>query len=108
MSVISLVVLLSLVVYRTTRFLIDDSLIDEPRWWLEDKIKGKWSSIDMPGWRAKLVELMGCPYCVSAYVAAGATALTDLYTSVPLPVWVWLASMGGAMIVWRFVETLHE
>lgn len=103
-----LIVLLSLVCYRVTRFAIDDSLIDAPRWWLEDKLKGHWSEMDRPAWRQKFLDLLGCPYCMSVWIAAGAVVITNQLISVPLPLWTWLAVCGATMVWWRLIETPHE
>ena len=56
------------------------------------------------GWRMKLYELLDCHYCMSVYVGAGAVALTDWQTSVPLPVWAWLCASAGAVVIWEWTE----
>jgi len=97
---LTLIILLSLITYRVTRFVIEDSLINAQRTWFLGKIIGK-----RPGRaRVKIHDLFLCPYCLSVWIAAGATAIADAYVSVPLPVWTWLATCGGTMMVWRFVE----
>jgi hypothetical protein len=94
------VIALSLAVYRITRFVIDDTLIEEPRDWLRKKlVEGKSTTV-----RTKILDLMECPYCVSVWVAAGAVLLASWTWTVPEPFWSWLAVCGGAMIVWRIVE----
>lgn len=50
----------------------------------------------VPGW---LAELLGCPWCVSAYVSGALTALTDVTVGVPAP---WLTA--GA--VWAVAAVL--
>lgn len=50
----------------------------------------------VPGW---LAELLGCPWCVSAYVSGALTAATDLTVGVPVP---WLTA--GA--VWALAAML--
>lgn len=92
--------LLSGVTYRVTRFLMLDLLIEEPRQqlfaWLAKH----------PNWATvKLQELMVCPWCVSVWVAGAAVLLTIPFASVPLPVWVWLASSAGCMVLWQLRST---
>lgn len=47
-----------------------------------------------PAW---VGELVTCPWCAGVYVSGFATLLTLVFTSVPVPVWVWLlaASVAG-------------
>lgn len=95
-----LLIVLSLVTYRVARFIILDTLIEAPRDRLFDWIERR------PGklWR-KLLELLGCPFCLTIWVAAAAVALTDwLAGDVPMPIWMWLAAAAGALIVWRIVD----
>jgi len=97
---LTLIVVLSLVSYRITRFLILDTLIRYQRSWLLMKLLG-----DNPGTvRTKLHDLAICHYCLSIWIAAGATAITAQFTPVALPVWVWLAASAGAVAVWRYTE----
>lgn len=101
------IIVLSLVTYRVTRFLIEDSLIAAPRFHLKRWISGNEAGIKLfntPKWRAKLIELSECPYCISVWVALAATLISSAAASVPQPVWVWLATCGGTMMVWTFVE----
>jgi hypothetical protein len=103
------IVLFSLVVYRVTRFLLLDTLIENVResWliWLEKpKIQGG----KMGLWREKLLQLSSCPYCVSIWVSAGTVALTMIWTSVPLPVWQWLAASAGSLVVYTYVDSEDE
>jgi hypothetical protein len=119
--VLTLVVVLSLVTFRVTRFVLSDSLIAQPRNAFKGRLLGETTrdahELDLAyqaeitardsrvaGWRLKLYELFDCHYCFSVWVSAGAVALTDWQTSVPLPVWMWLAATAGALVIWRFVE----
>lgn len=97
---LTLVALWSLAVYRVTRFVILDTLIAHQRIWLMNLVLGKKPNRA----REKVHELLGCPYCVSPYMAAFAVAGTDHYVSVPLPWLQWLAVCAGSLIVWKFVE----
>ena len=103
------IIVLSLVTYRVTRFLIEDSLIDGQRKWLKRKIVGNDYGIviqaQTPAWRAKLLELSECPYCISVWVALGSVISARLAgPGVPQPFWVWLATAGGSMYLWQHIE----
>lgn len=112
---LTLVVVLSFVTWRVTRFVLDDSLFREQRNWLLAKIlrvpsrdrsymSMKAEAEEQSWWRTKLFDLFTCPYCFSVWVAAGAVALTDWQTSVPFPVWTWLAASTGALMTRRWIE----
>jgi len=103
---IELLVLISLVVWRIVRFLLRDSLIEHQRDWLYGKIVGDMTH--QAPWRDKVYELLDCPYCLSIWISAATVAVADRYTTVPLPVYVWLAGSAGSMIVWRIVEDPEE
>lgn len=98
-----LLILLSLVVYRVTRFVLRDTLIETQRDWVYGKL------LDPPKpWSDKLFELLSCPYCLSIWFAAAAVVGADQYTSVPLPWATWLAVAAGAMVAWRYIEHDHD
>lgn len=69
--------MLSLVVYRVTRFVAADAfpLIAVPREWVIEKL-------GEDHWFAYLIT---CMWCASVYVAAATVALFDHYVSVPMP-----------------------
>lgn len=91
-----------LVIYRVCRFLILDTLIEEPR-----KRVHRWL-VDRPGramkLREKLQELLECPFCMGIWVSAATVAVADAFTSVPLPVYTWLATASIALLAWRIIE----
>lgn len=93
-------ILLSLVVYRVTRFIILDTLIQHQRIVFLNKLQGKKPS----AFRNKIAELFTCPYCMSIWVAAASVAVLDLFESVRLPVFMWLAVAAGSLLVWRHAE----
>ena len=98
---ITLLVLLSLACYRVTRFIIADSLIDGFRERVQERLIG-----DNPNLiRDKIYDLSVCPYCTSVHVAWIAVLITQQFVSIPLPVLVWLAVAGGAMVIWAIVES---
>jgi hypothetical protein len=97
---IVLVFVLSAVTYRVGRFIVLDTMIDTPREklmvWLEEHPRWLW---------AKLYELIGCPWCVTIWVAAGAVGLqTWVVGGVPVPVWTWLAVASGSLVWWTIID----
>lgn len=97
---LQLTILLSLVTYRVTRFVVKDTIIEGTRIWLHTFILGKKPKL----WREKLQELISCPFCISVWISAATVAVTDRYVSVPLPVFQWLAVAAGTLVIWRIVE----
>jgi len=95
---VTLLVVLALATYRVTRFLILDDLIERPRIWVYMRLS-RWP---------KVLELAGCPWCLSVWIAGALTAVAAVASSVPLPVLSWLAVAGGAMIPWRYMEFDNE
>lgn len=115
-----LLVILGGLVYRVTYFILVDSLIEEPRKKVLAKLTGGGDPDrdDWPlhmrtttGWRLKLTELLTCPYCMSIWVGAVATAIT-WPTIIPQPdggwfVWLlvtWLAMSTIALVFWAVIE----
>lgn len=94
-----ILLVLSLATYRLARFLILDSLIATPRIWLHQVLLGKASKV-----RRYLYELINCPYCMSIWIAAAMVAITDRYTSVPMPIFMWLAVSAGSLVAWNYIE----
>jgi hypothetical protein len=88
-----LVLVLSAVTWRVTRFLILDTLLDTPRDWVH-----LWLQTPHPTrWVYALK--------IKVWVAAGAVLLTRPFVDgIPLPVWTWLAVATGAMIIWDYVD----
>ena len=113
-------VILSFVVYRVTRFIVLDSLIERVRerfyLWLLSPLDPMETSevIDvhqdeplrkLPTWRRKLYQLFSCPFCISVWVAAGAVALhVWLVEPLPYPVWYWLGIATGGLLVYRVID----
>jgi len=95
-----LIVILSAVTYRIGRFIVLDTLIDELRdktyEWLEKRNSKFW---------LKIMELIGCPWCITIWVAAAVVAVADAYVSVPLPVFSWLAVASGSLVFWAIVDS---
>lgn len=110
-----LLAVMALTTYRLTRLVVRDDF--PPALWLRDNFVGGWRPLTekeeadapdhpewvigtsegerhrligrrswVPGW---LAELLSCPWCVSGWIAAGTTALTDWLVGVPAPVLAW-------------------
>jgi hypothetical protein len=95
-----LIVILGLVTYRVSRFIILDTLIEGWR-----DVFHSWLLSKPKLWRVKLEELLGCPFCVSIWVSAGACLLTRwLVGSFAMPVWVWLGAATVALVVWEIID----
>lgn len=79
-----LLVIGSLATFRLTRLVVEDTIFYGARRWVMTKLKGvpkerfddpDFRFVEAPSaWRQKLAELLGCPYCVSAYAAAAVYA----------------------------------
>jgi hypothetical protein len=106
------VLLLSLVAFRVTRFILEDSLIEEPREWVRRKLIGMPSSMakPMPVWRRKLLEIVECPWCMSVWVSAGTVALAFFTWDAPRPplFWEWLFVCGASIILYHLAEKLAD
>lgn len=84
-----LVIALVLATFRVTRLIVKD---DFP----PVRVPREWVTSHAPTW---VGELIGCHWCASGWVAMALVAGTDLATSVPVPVLLWLAAWaGGAWI----------
>ncbi len=102
MTYLVYLILLSLVVYRVSRFIVLDTLIDGTRQKVEDWLMEHRSRLVF----RKLYELIGCPYCVTIWVSLFAVLFSyRLLESVPLPVFTWLAGSSGALLVWAIVDS---
>jgi hypothetical protein len=91
---------LSMVVYRVGRFIVLDTLIEEVRdksyEWLEKRSSMFWR---------KIMELIGCPWCITIWVAAATVAVADGFISVPLPFFTWLATATGSLVWWAIIDS---
>lgn len=98
----------SLAVYRVTRFIIRDTLIDELRQKVQVTLSGGYVQRNgewrLSKWRQKLLELIGCPYCVSIYIAGATVLATWCRRGTRLPLVQWPAMSAAALVAWRIVE----
>ena len=100
MTYIVLVIILSAVCYRVSRFIVLDSLIDEPRNWVMS-----WLEMHPNAFTRKTWELLGCPWCITVWVAAGTVALQHFVVDpVPVPIWTWLAVATGSLVFWGLID----
>lgn len=100
MTYIVLLVVLSAVTYRVSRFIVLDTLIDAPRNWVLS-----WLEMHPNMFTNKLLELLGCPWCITIWVAAGAVAIQDqLIDGMPVPIWAWLAVATGSLVFWGIID----
>ena len=121
MSLPLLLLVMSLVTYRGTKLVVEDTF--PPVLWLRDRLAGGWRPLTEKEWaqvrsagpaympwktqsidgvenrwveRKKwsphwLSELLSCPWCASGWVALAVTAGTWVTVGVPVPVLVWFA-----------------
>ena len=81
----------ALATFRLTRLLLEDSIFDTPRRWVRRQL--------MRGQHAKLLELTGCPWCASVYIAAGVVAARRVAPRVWGPISTGLALSAVAGLV---------
>jgi hypothetical protein len=107
---IVLTIILSAVTYRVGRFIVLDTLIDGTR----DKVysvleyrEQDWE--DLPSRRniywGKLRELLGCPWCITIWVAAFTVIAAEFFTSIPMPLFTWLAVATGSLVWWAIIDS---
>lgn len=94
-------VILSAFTYRACRFLILDTLIDTTRQRFHLWLLGRTSKA-----RAKIYELITCPYCLTIWVAGITIVVLDTATSssIQWPPVMWLAVSAGALVFWTYIE----
>jgi hypothetical protein len=121
LNTVLLILILSLVTYRVTRFIILDSLIERWRerfyeWILSPldeneracviDVHEDWPLRKLPWWRRKSYQLFSCPFCISVWVAGGAVILTELLADfdVVMPAWTWLAISALSLVVYKYID----
>jgi len=101
MEVVILTLLLGAVTYRVARFILLDTMIDGVR----DKMMEQLDKRSAKLLYRKLLELFTCPFCITVWVAGGATVLTRLFVGpFPMPVWVWLAAATISLVLWAIID----
>ena len=109
-------IILSAVVYRVSRFIIMDTGFMD---WLTGRVDEGGERItvdkhdDPVSWRQlnfvkrKTAELMGCPWCVTVWIAAAVVLLTWLFSDdLPMPWFYWPALSAGGLVFWAIID--HE
>lgn len=92
--VVLVLVIAAVTTARLTRLVVADTILDGPRGWVMDRVRG---------WPA---DLLACPWCVSLYVAAGAWAITWHLYPLPVPIFCWIAVWWGACFAYWLAEAL--
>lgn len=108
-EVFILILILGLVTYRVARFIVLDTLIDGTRDKVLDTLEkkhGRAGDSKKALLYSKLTDLLGCPFCITIWVSAGACLATRIFVgSFPMPVWVWLATAATALIPWNYIDS---
>lgn len=108
MSTEVLLVLMTLVTYRTAKLLTEDEF--PPLLWLRKKLTDAWTTephdpvrrtTQVPYW---LAYLWTCMWCMPVWTSAVVTAATALTIGVPAPLLVWLAIAAGASLISHLEE----
>ncbi len=94
------ILLVCLATFRATWFVTVDDFppMAKLRAWVTQRF-GEGSSVTY---------LITCLWCVSVWLGAGITALTDVFVSVPLPVLVWASSSAVTGILGIFVKGMIQ
>ena len=110
MSTEVLLVVMTLVTYRTAKLLTEDEF--PPLLWLRKKLTDPYAtSPDDPVRRTTrvpywLAYLWTCMWCMPVWTSAVVTGLTALTIGVPAPFLVWLAIAAGASLISHVEEFL--
>ncbi len=111
-----IIVVLSLVTFRLSRLIVQDTIFKEVRervvyWIAHGKVRfddeGKPTHLPrrMAKWRDKLIKLVTCQYCVSFDVAGIVVLVHHFFVEpLPYPVWMWFAVAGGSLVVWEYID----
>lgn len=107
MSEFLLVVILGMVVARTSRLWRDDTITEGLRGWVEYHLD---NAGRLEGARAWLAEMLGCPWCLSGWLSIFAVVVVDSATSrsVPVPSLSWLAVWWIANLCYWLVELVAD
>lgn len=94
----------SFFVWRVTRYLMRDSMLEETRF----KVEHYFGSRSDRFLYRKINELISCPWCVSVWVAGGLTVAWRLTEGDGVgwfwTVVLWVATAAGAMACWQTWE----
>ena len=100
-------VVLTLVSFRITRLLIDDTILDRPRQWVERKFMPR-GGIKRRAGHPKLLELMGCNWCLGIYVSLWVVGVALWFMPIPYYVAMWVAVAAGQSLIYLVHDALIE
>lgn len=99
---------LGFAVFRVTRFLLKDTLIERQRMWLLHRIAkakaGPGGMPDVSPWRMKLLQLVQCAWCLSIWVAGMTELVVWHYCSIRLPLLYFPALSAVSLVFMDMVE----
>ena len=97
--------LIFLTVYRTTRFVIEDTWppVGVPRSHLLKFFDGHWGALGRT-----LHYLFTCPWCMSVWVGGGIIYALTFFVSVPLPILVWASASAVTGLLANVEERLSK
>lgn len=104
-----LLLLLGLAVARAVRLWRDDVIAEGARDYVDSLLEvddeSRWF-----GFTNWLSELLGCPWCLSAWLSAAAVIFADSATSrsVDLPVFFWLATWWTSNLAYWLLELIAD
>lgn len=114
-------ILLSATAYTLGRLIVLDSLFEEPRTAVLDRLTTTFVEadnvrrpvhrheigwLDLPLWKQKAATLLTCPHCCTGWTSAGTVAVTDIwFIDLPVPVLWWFGAWMGALIAWAIVDS---
>jgi hypothetical protein len=118
-----LLLLTSAATYTVARVWILDSLFEEIREGIVDRLttgdtgygetrpihNHEIAWLSLPLWKRKLSTLLTCPHCLTAWMGAAVLGLTEWLVagvSIPAPVLFWLGTWTGALVFWAIID--HE
>ena len=106
-----LLILLAATTYTIGRVIALDGLFEELRdayldWVTAGVRNGDPGWEALPVWRKKLATVVQCPHCVTAYPAAAAVAVTDIwFVDLPMPVLWWFGAWSLGLVFWAIVDS---
>lgn len=99
---------LGFIVFRVTRFLLKDSLIEKQRIWTLKKVAKVTADADgnptVAAWRMKILQLLQCTWCLSVWVALFTELAVWHWCSIRLPALYFIALSGVSLVITDMVE----
>lgn len=94
-----MLVVMSAVTYRIARFLVLDTIIDEPRDKFVDWLAGHPNYVTL-----KIQELLTCPYCITIWISAAVCGYVEYWGHLNWWLLQWLAVATGALVFWHYID----